>query len=190
MPQPWVSSRSFDDMTAQFTAALQAVRGEVHRVGSWEQAVEGLGRVLGEVGVKRVVGNDEDPVNRIDQRIQFPGIEWDWPGTENWREICSRADAGITGVEAALAETGSVVVTTGAGKSRWVSLLPPLHVALVPVSIFVPDLFTWKEQRPENFPSQLVVVSGPSKTADIEQTLVVGVHGPKRFVAIVYDDFT
>lgn len=188
LPPAWVSRRSFDHLALQFTAALQAVKGEVHQVRSWEQAVDRLGKALKEAGAMRVVGNDEHPVNRIDPGTQLPGIEWNLPGAENWREICSQADAGVTGAEAALAETGSVALTSGGGKSRLVSLLPPLHVALVPVSKLVTDLFAWVKERPASFPAQLVLVSGPSKTADIEQTLVVGVHGPKRFVVILYDD--
>jgi L-lactate dehydrogenase complex protein LldG len=50
------------------------------------------------------------------------------------------------------------------------------------------DIFSWASSRQVNFPSNLVLVSGPSKTADIEQTLVVGVHGPKRLIVILYQD--
>jgi L-lactate dehydrogenase complex protein LldG len=85
-----------------------------------------------------------------------------------------------------LAETGSVGIASGSGSSRLVSLLPVAHLVLLDQALLVPDLITWEQLRPKRLPAQLVLVSGPSKTADIEQTLVVGAHGPKRMVVILY----
>lgn len=188
VPVPWKSRRSFGELASQFAGALEAASGEVHWVENWKLAVDQMKRVLQEAGVQRVVVNNENPINRLDPRTQFSGIEWDSPGNNDWREVCANAHAGVTAADAALAETGSVVITSGAGKSRLVSLLPPLHVVLIPTASLVSDLFTWLEQRPGKLPAQLVLISGPSKTADIEQTLVVGVHGPKRLVVILYED--
>ena len=89
-------------------------------------------------------------------------------------------------MDAALAETGSLVVTSGAGKSRMATLLPPVHIAMLPESCLHMDLFTWTAAREGPLPANLTLISGPSKTADIEQTMAVGVHGPRRLIAIVY----
>ena len=94
------------------------------------------------------------------------------------------ADLGITGALFGLAATGSVAVAAGRAGGRSVSLLPPVHLALVPASRVVPSASEVWRRMPEHFPdrppSQLVFISGPSRSADIEFTLTVGVHGPKR----------
>jgi L-lactate dehydrogenase complex protein LldG len=95
---------------------------------------------------------------------------------------------GLTSAEAAFAETGSIVVSSGPTRSRMVSLLPPIHIALVPTSKLTADIFTWAATRQGDLPANTVFISGPSKTADIEMTLVKGVHGPKRFIVILYGD--
>lgn len=117
---------------------------------------------------------------------------YDWhitghtPG--NLRAFCASADVGLTGAEAALAETGSVVVSSGPGKSRLASLLPPVHIAFVATSQLTADIFTWTAARQGQLPANVVLISGPSKSADIERVLAVGVHGPKRFIALLYDE--
>jgi L-lactate dehydrogenase complex protein LldG len=94
------------------------------------------------------------------------------------------ADLGITGAAYGLAATGSVAVSSARAGGRSASLLPPVHLALVPASCVVASASeVWRnmpERFPEGPPSQLVFISGPSRSADIEFTLTVGVHGPKR----------
>src|SRR5690606_14437701 len=94
---------------------------------------------------------------------------------------------GITGAVAVLADTGSIVVTSGAGRPRLASLLPPTHVALVTRAQIVASLGAWLAAEP-TVPTSVancVVITGPSRTADIEMTLTRGVHGP-RAVHIVF----
>jgi len=88
-------------------------------------------------------------------------------------------DVGITGVRAAIAETGSLCLTSGNGRRRLASLAVPTHIAIVLTSQIVPDLIDWAAARPADRPASEVLVSAPSKTADIELALVMGVHGPK-----------
>ncbi len=88
-------------------------------------------------------------------------------------------------VSAAIAETGTVVCTSAAGTPLQASLLPPHHIAVVAVeNIFesLDDFFAAQERMP---PTNITFITGPSRTADIELTLVVGVHGPKRLDVIV-----
>ena len=80
-----------------------------------------------------------------------------------------------------------MVVSSGRGRSRLTSLLPPVHLALVPTSSLTTDIFTWTAARQGQLPASLTLISGPSKTADIEQTMAVGVHGPKRFIVVLYE---
>ena len=96
------------------------------------------------------------------------------------------ARVGISGVSAALAATGSLVLESGAGRYRSTSLLPDLHIALMRAEQITPDLESWQEaQRAAGYPaftksSSATVITGPSKTADIAHQLVKGAHGPRE----------
>lgn len=95
-------------------------------------------------------------------------------------------DFGITGADAGLAESGSVVLTHGPGRPRMASLIPEVHVALLDVSTIHRSLVHMAQRAPAMVPSStnLVLVTGPSRTGDIELQLNLGVHGP-RIVHIV-----
>ncbi len=189
-PAPWQSRRRFDDLAVRFSEALIAVKGEVIRADGLDEAWEQLGDLLRDLGARRVVANTEPPLNTIDLAARWPTLQWhvveQTPG--DLRAFCATADVGLSGSVAALAETGSVVVASGSGQSRLATLLPPVHVALVPTSHLTADIFTWAAGRQGDMPAALTIISGPSKTADIEQTLAIGVHGPGRFVVILYAD--
>lgn len=189
-PPAWQSRRQFDDLAERFDASLAAAHGEVHRAGSLTEALDLLGYVLAGLGAKRVVVNAEPPLAGVDLAARWPGIQWRVAGQESddLRAFCAAADAGVTSVDAVLAETGTVVVSSGPGKSRLVPLLPPVHIALAPTPKLTTDLFTWTAGRGGAIPSSLTLISGPSKTADIEQTMAIGVHGPKRLIVILYQD--
>ena len=190
MPSAWQSGRRYADLAAQFDEALTAVGGEVIRVGNFDDGVMALGELLRELGVEKGVVNEERPLSTVNFPHQFPNIEWHIVGQSDGdlRDFCAVADVGISGAAAALAETGSVLIESGAGKSRMATLLPPVHIVLLPAERITADLFTWTAARNAPPPTNMTFVSGPSKTADIEQTLAVGVHGPKRFIVIVYGE--
>ncbi len=89
----------------------------------------------------------------------------------------AEADAGVTTADWAVAETGSLVLACSPGRPRGTSLLPPLHVAVLPAGRIVSTLAELLA-RAAPVPSALTLVCGPSRTADIELTPVRGVHGP------------
>lgn len=101
-------------------------------------------------------------------------------------------DVGITDVHAALAETGSIICTSDGGHSRGLSLVPPVHIAIVRRSDILPDMIDyWQRQRdltPTQMPSSIAIITGPSKTADIEGILITGVHGPGQVHVLVIED--
>ncbi|HRQ37808.1 MAG TPA: lactate utilization protein [Chloroflexota bacterium] len=185
LPPPWQSRRDFPDLVARFTQALTAVKGEVHRVDSLAAAYDLTNQLLRQMEAEKVVVNDERPLPNLPR---LPHITYHQVGQEDaaLRDFCASADAGLTTADAALAETGTLIVTSGPGKSRLVSLLPPVHMALVSTAVLTTDLFTWTAGFNRQLPANLNFISGPSKTADIEQTMAVGVHGPKRFIVILY----
>jgi L-lactate dehydrogenase complex protein LldG len=88
-------------------------------------------------------------------------------------------DCGITDVYAAVAETGSLVVRSSVGHGKALSLVPNIHIAIVEPKNFVPDLVDLFDKiAADGVGSGITIISGPSKTSDIEMNLVVGVHGP------------
>ena len=189
-PAAWQSRRRFPDLAARFTEALTAAKGEVLRAPDLDAALEQVDVVLAELGAQRVIANREAPLANLNLREHWPEIDWYLVGRTpgDLRGFAAQADAGLSSADVALAETGTIVVSSGPGKSRLATLLPPLHLALVPTSRLTADLFTWTAARSGPPPANLTLISGPSKTADIEMTLAVGVHGPKRLVVVLYDD--
>ena len=103
---------------------------------------------------------------------------------------------GLTGVEAAFAATGSLLLASAPGQSRAASLLPLRHIALVPFSRLYPTVEAWLAERRDagDLGEQLRehaawhMITGPSKSADIEMSLTLGVHGPKFVHAILFAD--
>jgi L-lactate dehydrogenase complex protein LldG len=186
-PEPWISRRAFADPVGRFVEALVAVSGEAMIVENLDAALDRLDELFRQAQVRRVVANGDLPIDAARLRGRWPAIEWHIVGESegDLREFCARADLGLSGARAALAETGSVLVESGPKQSRLATLLPPIHVALVPSSCVVPDIFAWAADRGPCLAASMTFVSGPSKTADIEMVLSIGVHGPKRFVALV-----
>jgi L-lactate utilization protein LutC len=109
--------------------------------------------------------------------------------SDSHRRTLATADVGLTGAAAGLAETGSIVVTSGPGRGRLASLLPPVHVALVRRSSIVGSLPELLNARPDLITAgaNFVCITGPSRTADIEHVLARGVHGPKDVHVILVD---
>jgi L-lactate utilization protein LutC len=99
---------------------------------------------------------------------------------EELRELCAACDVGITSADYALADTGTLVLLSSPQEARMISLLPPAHIAVVPrarILTGLDELFTLLP-NPAESSSSMVLITGPSRTADIEQILVRGVHGP------------
>ena len=103
------------------------------------------------------------------------------------REEQAQAEVGVTGCHGAIAETGTLALLSGKGRSRAVSLLPPLHVAIVEARqlCFSMAEFFARESDRIGGEASCTFVTGPSRTADIELTLTLGVHGPGRVVVVV-----
>jgi L-lactate dehydrogenase complex protein LldG len=104
-------------------------------------------------------------------------------------ETLFNADAAVTGVVAAIAETGTIVCASGAETARGTSLIPPVHVALVGATQIVPDLLDYFARlgRDVEPPANVNLITGPSKTADIEGILITGVHGPGTVHVLVVE---
>jgi L-lactate dehydrogenase complex protein LldG len=108
---------------------------------------------------------------------------------EALRAACAAADVGITSASYALAETGTLVMLASPEEPRLISLLPPVHIAVVPRSRMLANLDELLAvlPNPAEQTSSMVLITGPSRTADIEQILVRGVHGPGEIYAVIVE---
>ncbi|GAB2530727.1 LutC/YkgG family protein [Rufibacter soli] len=113
-------------------------------------------------------------------------------GTED--DFINNAQAALTTCEALVARTGSILVSSANASGRRLSVYPAMHLVVAKLSQLVPDikqaLQFVQEKYANRLPSMVSLVSGPSRTADIEKTLVMGAHGPKELILFLIDDHT
>jgi L-lactate utilization protein LutC len=118
---------------------------------------------------------------------RLPGVTSGILDREQLRALCATVDIGITSADYALADTGTLVMLAGPQEARLISLLPPAHIAVVPrdrILTGLDELFTILP-TPAAVTSSMVLITGPSRTADIEQILVRGVHGPGQITVVI-----
>ena len=138
--------------------------------------------------IMELIGDDKSVLSWDESQIPFAGLHemLESLGVTVAAPDNSEVRVGITGVNAAVATTGSIIVESGAGRSRSASLLPDVHIALMRAEQILPDLETWQDvQKGAGYPafteaSSTTVITGPSKTADIAHQLVKGAHGPRE----------
>jgi len=125
----------------------------------------------------------EPAVQEILTRFDFPYFETD--------KDFEQAEVGITLCEALIARNGSIMLSNAGMAGRRLSIYPPVHIVLAWSSQLVTDLKDGfkliKEKYKNQLPSMITTVTGPSRTADIEKTLVLGAHGPKELFVFLLD---
>jgi len=174
------AQRGSEERVAGFTSALEALAGRVVHCPSREAARDA---VTAMIAGKSAVASRSSYLRELRLPV-------DVPDATAYREACATAEFGITSADYALADTGTLVMLSGADESRLVSLLPPKHIAVVPVSRLIDSLDQLLQRlpRPAAQTSSMVLITGPSRTADIEQILVRGVHGPGEITVILVAD--
>jgi L-lactate dehydrogenase complex protein LldG len=188
---PWTPP-AYDaaERKARFKSMLEASHADVHEVTA-DNWPERLRAILGNKAVKTMVYAPGTEAGRRlaeswgadDPRL----LPYD-RGVEEFKDtLVHGADAGFTTARGGIAQTGSLVLWPTVDEPRLMSLLPPIHVALVEEAALTDSLAeTIRAQGWANaMPTNAVLVSGPSKTADIEQTLAYGVHGPKELIVLL-----
>lgn len=190
------ATRSGQAMADEFTAALEGLKGHVRRVPTAADAAAAVLGIAEEHGATAYLSWDEDALccpgvlaylaARGVRRIRYE-VQSDAVLRRQTMDALGGVGLGLTGVDAALADTGALVLTAGPGRGRLASLLPPVHVAIVPVDRLVPSLGALFDARPGLLAesSNVAAIAGPSRTADIEMTLTHGVHGPKHVYAVL-----
>ncbi|WP_175970828.1 LutC/YkgG family protein [Burkholderia sp. BCC0322] len=173
-------------------AALAASHADVWCATGDEWPAQ-LAARLAEAGVRRLLLDPARAESAALARALPDTVEpvpFDRPIDTWMAELFDTIDAGFTVARSGIAATGTVVLAPDAGTPRTVSLVPPLHVALVHASTLHPDLHAavHAERWHAGMPTNLVLVSGPSKTSDIQQTLAYGAHGPRRLWVVIVTD--
>jgi L-lactate dehydrogenase complex protein LldG len=195
VPPPRLTAASADPV-APFTTAWESLGGVVHHAHSAADAISIVAAICRSAGAEQTLSWREPDlgVPGIVDGLRRLGIESDYgwlPPDRSERAArlaeLERIKVGVTGASGAIGESGTVVLVSGPGRPRLASLLPPIHVTLLHVSRMhasLPD-FLAAEPTIADGGSNLVLITGPSRTADIEMTLTRGVHGPGHVHAVL-----
>ncbi len=192
-PAPVIPVRAFDwdaaETADRFQHMLESVRAEVHRVGDdWPRSLARALKVRrarnlrygpeGPLGAELAAGWPTDGPQLLAQTQPIETLRDD---------LFDATDAGFTSCLAGIAETGSLVLWPSPAEPRLLSLVPPIHCVLIETHQIMSTLHaliaakSWADAMPTN----ALLISGPSKSADIEQTLAYGVHGPKSLIVLL-----
>lgn len=166
-----------------FCERIAALAGKTHRAASFAEARAYVETVV--AGRKSIASNA--PVLRKCGITALAGIESGVMDPVALRALCASAACGITGADYALADTGTLVFLASPKEARLISLLPPVHIAIVERERLLTGLDELLAllPLPAEQTSSMVLITGPSRTADIEQILVRGVHGPGEIHVVV-----
>lgn len=177
------TTASGDDASPEAFAAALAAMGGVARTVDRDALCPAIAEEIRELRTDRrlVIAPDADELYARELRAAVEETRAEVLGGPPWRDAAVTAAMGVTSAAAAVASTGSLVLVPDASSPRVVSLLPPAHLAIVPAERLVagledamPILAASAERA-----SSALLVTGPSRSSDIEMTMVLGVHGPK-----------
>ncbi|HET9261110.1 MAG TPA: lactate utilization protein [Acidimicrobiia bacterium] len=180
------------DLVTLFRNRAQAINTVVHGPMSRHGVPRAVVGIAAGHGAAGFLAWDDLPVPGVSAALQSAGGErlaHEVPAESRIEHNLSYLDVavGVTGADAALAESGSVVLIHGRGRPRMASLAPEVHVVLLAADRIRRTLAHWAHEEPDRalITSNLVIVTGPSRTGDIEQRLNLGVHGPRHVHVVI-----
>ncbi len=182
------------DPVTRLRDELAAAGGQMHLVPDAGSAVTAVVNLVRSRAARRVLLGGGAFIDSLPLALALSALGVEVRSVESLTEADSRqtffgADVGITGVDHVIAETGTLALTTRPDQPRSASLLPPVHIAIAHRRQILPDLFDLFAGRwQEGLPACLSLITGPSKTGDIELRLVTGVHGPGEVHLVLVDD--
>jgi L-lactate dehydrogenase complex protein LldG len=190
-----VKALSRPERIEKLKSLMEAMRTEVHLTSEtgW---LDKLSEILKQRNVSRLLFGPRSPIGNTLQDQWKPNSNGDLPDLvpydsdiEQLKDDVFTIDAGITSTYGGIAETGALMLWSSAAEPRLLSLVPPIHIAVLRADkiynsfLEVIQKNKWADQMPTN----AFLISGPSKTADIELTLAFGVHGPKELIVLVVE---
>ena len=175
-----------------FKTRAEAVSAEVHHFADRQEALAFILGFLREAGVSEApqcgavwaAGSFLQGSEERDLKSLLPGITFDVT-----QQASADAKVGISQLDWAIAGTGTLVQDATAVEKRLVSTLPPIHIAVLGTERILGDMGSVLQHlRPDQI-NYISFITGPSRTADIERVLTIGVHGPARLIIVVVDEF-
>ncbi|WP_339061272.1 lactate utilization protein C [Tepidibacillus marianensis] len=186
-----------EDFTQQFIENLKGISGRVRRISSSDVGKE-IVSIADEIHARNVISWDDPRLEEYGIEEALKGkvdyVKWETnKDFDTLTRYAEKSHMGITMTELGLSETGTIILYNEGGKGRSVSLLPEVHVAILPSEKIMPRLTqafqiikgTFNEKG--RLPSLINFISGPSRTSDIEMVLTTGVHGPKELYVLIVD---
>lgn len=190
--------RAPEALIARFSQELEKLYGQCVVVDDDEGVCGAVLTILAEHQATDVIAWDfrHIPAAGLKEAISARGIATHHPEThdefrEETLEAIRGAQVGLTGAEAAIAATGTLIVRTAPGKGRLPTVLAPAHIAVITLEQLLPTLEDWiAAQRAAGLAdirasANVCFITGPSKTGDIEMTMILGVHGPGKTYVII-----
>ena len=170
-------STNQSELQNDFTVNFEMVSGEVHPLGEKESLIEKIDGIIRELDARSVSFWNMEPLKSLEFTSETD---------------LAKADIGITGADFAIADTGTLVLLSGPSQPRLTSLLPPVHIAILRKETIVADIHDLfrslgksYEKNYDELCSCISFITGPSRTADIELNLTLGVHGPGRAIVVI-----
>ncbi len=173
-----------------FRAKAEAAGSEVHHFSGPDDALSFVIEFLQKENMAEINGPTavwadcpfltEERKKKLYEKV--PGLQFNVT-----LETAAQAKIGISQMDWAIADTGTLVQRAGEMAQRLVSMLPDIHLVLIPAHKILPDLATALSKVSPGESAYLTLVTGPSRTADIERVLTIGVHGPERLVIVFVD---
>jgi L-lactate dehydrogenase complex protein LldG len=184
-----------EELVVKFTEEVTAQTGVVHRVQDKSSALSRLATIFQTEGIHTVIASNDDVVKALDLPAwgKKNGLRvlnsTDFKDRGRFiKALFDEAEAGITGVDFAVAESGTLGLIHNKDQPRLISIAPTHHIAIVPLDRLVPVYENVTEilySQEENTPTHFTLITGPSMTADIQATPFKGMHGPKKLEIIL-----
>ena len=189
VPEVWPRENpAVDEMVDRFTQELVALAGEVHRCASMDDARAKLDALVGQLD-QTTIGAIDHPLSR-ELTSELPADRIDWGASE--RDVPSMAQwaASVVPADCLLADTGTSMVACATTHERLMCYLTPVCIVIARTDRLFEHLpAAWDELAGRiadpDLRGEYVFITGPSRTADIEKILILGVHGPKRLVVLL-----
>ncbi|MFH1023242.1 MAG: lactate utilization protein [Planctomycetota bacterium] len=177
------------DLRPRFESKFGELKGEFHRAANAAAGREALKRIVAANSFQSIAAANHPDVAAVTEGL--PGLRVP-KGPDAAGAALAGTDLGITACDSLVAYTGSIVLTSRTGHGRALSILPPAHLVVARISQIVPHLADAlariEKHHGADKPSMISIISGPSRTSDIEKTLVLGAHGPKRLLVLLLDE--
>ncbi|PZD96304.1 lactate utilization protein C [Paenibacillus sambharensis] len=181
-----------EERIERFTDHFKAAGGNVERLSNLEDVKAFVVKLAADMNARYIIRQQETELDSLGLEEALPEANlsvWNSDPTENWKARAAEADIGIVMADYAAAYTGSITVLSAARKGRSVSLLPTVLIAVIPLERLKTRLgeilVQFDERGREQLPAGIHFISGPSRSADIENDLTIGVHGPGIVYALL-----